>query len=501
MNSRSRLLLTLLLGLTAGACASSGGTTTPDTPENTTPTAEGRSFPPGTEPSRNTWTRSAAVYLDQAENTDDETAKRARYTSALEQARLSVQNAPNNPLGYYQAGVALLGLGQYSEAAQMLDRAEEIYPRYVLETRVLRERAWVNLYNAAVQALQANDENRAVEQMLLADAIYQGRPEARTNLAIIYTNRGDYESAVEWYRRTLETLRSEDRQYLPAATQAEWAEQESDVIFNLAQVYQRMDRRADAIALYREYVAANPQDATVKTQLALALAQEGQEAEAAQMFAEILNMQGLEDDDYYQIGIGLFNAGRFDDAVIAFERAVSANPNFRDAIYNLSQSLLAQANQQQDAGAADAELIAIHERLVAVGDQLSQVDPLSRTAALVVASSLRSLADLTDGATATNWRNRLLAQLERIEDMPIDVSNVSLSQAGPGRLRVSGQIMNLKLEPGTPISLRVTVLGPGGAAAATQDVTVNAPARDENASFSAELPVSGEITGWRYERI
>jgi tetratricopeptide (TPR) repeat protein len=500
MNSRSRLLLTLVLGLTAGACASGGATTTPDEPTST-PSAQGRTFPPGTEPTRNTWTRSAQVYLDQAENSNATDEKERRYTEALAQARLSIQNQEGNPLGYYQAGIALNGLGQYAEAAQMFDRAEELYPRYILETGPIRERAWVNLYNAAVQALQASDEERAVQQMLLADQIYQGRPEARTNLAVIYTNRGDYAQAIEWYQKTLETLRSEERQYKPANVQAEWAEQETDIVFNMAQVYQRMDRQADAIRLYREYLATNPNDASVKTQLALALSQEGQEAEAAQLFSEVLNMEGLADDDLYQIGIGLFNAGRFADAATAFDRAVAANAYFRDAGFNLTQALMALANEREGANAPAAEQIAIYERLVRASEALRGIDPSSRTAALVLAQTYRNLADLTSGATSTEWRNRLLAQLELIQDLPVDVSNVTLAAAGPGRVRLSGQVENLNVNPGSPINLRLTILGPGGAVLGTQDVTVTAPAREATVSFSQEFQVSGEIAGWRYEQL
>ena len=494
MNSRSRLTLTLALGLAVSACASSG-TPAADEPNPSAPVS-GRTFPPGTEPSRNTWTRSAQVYLDQADATDAADTKQQRYTSALEQARLSIENQPNNPLGYYQAGISLIGLARYEEAAQMLDRAEELYPRYVLETGPRRQNAWVTLYNQAVQALQQSDEDRAVEFMLTADKIFQSRPEARTNLAVIYTNRGDYPRAIEWYEKTLETLRSEEREYLSPEVQAEWAEQETDIVFNMAQIYQRMDRRADAIRLYREYLATNPDDATVKTQLALALAAEGQEAEASALFAEIVNMEGLADDDYYQIGIGLFNAGRFDDAAMAFDRAVAANPHFRDAVFNLGQTLLAQAG-----AATGAEQIALYERLVEVGQRLTEIDPFSRTGALVLANAYRALADGTTGQVSTTWRNRLLAQLEVLQDMPFDISNVSLAQAGPGRLRLGGQLTNLTLDPGTPVGLRITIVGPGGTAIATQDVTVTAPAREGNASFSAEVPVSGEIAGWRYERI
>ena len=503
MNSRSPLLLTLVLGLTVSACASSGGATPePEgVPGAGAPNPAGRTFPPGTEPARNTWTRSAQVYLDQAENTDAADEKQRRYTEALEQARLSIQNQQGNPLGYYQAGIALHGLGQYAEAAQMFTRAEEIYPRYILETGPIRERAWVNLYNAGVQALQANDEARAIQQLEMADQIYQGRPEARSNLAVIYTNRGDYASAITWYERTLETLRGEDREYKSAEVQAQWAEQEGDIVFNMAQVYQRMDRRADAIRLYREYLAVNPNDASVKTHLALALSQEGQEDEAGRLYNEVLNSEGLADEDLYQIGIGLFNAGRFADAATAFDRAVAANAYFRDAAFNLTQALMALANEREDANAPAAERVALYERLVRASEGLRGVDPSSRTAALVLAQAYRSLADLTSGATSTEWRNRLLAQLELIQDLPIDVSNVMLAPAGPGRIRMSGQVANLTMNPGSPINLRLSILGPGGTVIATQDVSVTAPAREENVSFSQEFQVSGEIAGWRYERI
>lgn len=500
MMNRSRWLLALTLGLTAGACASGGGTTDTE-PSPTTPNASERTFPPGTEPARNMWTRSAQIYLDEAENTDALDAKRSEYTRALEQARLSIQNQPNNPLGYYQAGVALIGLGQYQEAGRMLDRAEEIYPRYVLETGPRRQNAWIAVYNEAVQALQANNEDLAVEKMIFADQVFQGRPEARTNLAVIYTNRGDYQQALEWYGRTLETLRADEVQYMTRQVQEEWADKESDVIFNMAQVYQRMDRRADAIVLYREYVAEHPDDAAVKVQLALALSAEGQETEAAALFAEVLDMEGLADDEYYQIGIGLFNAGRFDDATTAFERAVAVNPHFRDAVFNLSQALLAQANAQRQAGASSVELSALYERLVQIGESLREIDPFSRTAGLVLASSYRTLADITSGAESTAWRNRLVGLLEEMQDQPFDITNVSLTQTGPGRIQLSGAVENLNLNPGAPIALRASVVGPTGAALATEEVRVAAPARGESTSFRIDFEVQGEIAGWRYERI
>lgn len=500
MNRNSRWLLALALSLTTGACAASGGTSTEGTPAPDEGTVQ-RTFPPGTEPSRNVWSRSAQIYIDQAESTDAADEKRSEYTQALEQARLSIQNEPNNPIGYYQAGISLIGLGQYEEAGRMLDRAEQIYPRYRLETGPRRQNAWVTIYNRAVQQLQQGNEDQAVELMETADLIYRDRPEARVNLGIIYTNRGDFDTAIQWYDRALETLRSDEVQYLTEATRAEWAETETSVVLNLAGIYARTDRQAQAIELYREYLADNPDDSAVRVQLALLLSAQGQEVEAAAMFDEVLNMEGLDAVDYYQIGIGLFNAGRFDGAVTAFERATAANPHFRDAVYNLAQALLARAGQLVDAGASSAEVTATYERLAEVANSLRGIDPFGRTAAVLVASAYQNLAEATSGAASTQWRNRLVTILEEIESLPFDVTNMALNQVAPGRYAVSGTIENLNLAAGAPINLRVSVLGPDGAVAATENVTVQAPAREQTTTFTAELAVQGEIAGWRYERI
>lgn len=500
MFGKSRWLLALTMSVALGACAS-GGAGTGETTEPDGAEVQGREFPPGTAPSRNVWTRSAQIYLEEGQSTDAADERQAAFTRALEQARLSIQNEGGNPLGYYQAGVALLGLQQWREAAQMLDRAEQIYPRYLLETEPRRQNAWVTLYNQAVQALQQGSEDGAIELMETADLVYQNRPEARVNLAILYTNRGEFDSAIQWYNRALETLRGEARDYVSAETRRDWAETESDVVLNLAGVYNRTNRQAEAAELYREYLETNPDDAAVRVQLALLLSAQGQEAEAAAMFDQVLNMQGLDAIDYYQIGIGLFNAGRFEGAVTAFERASQANPYFRDALYNLAQALLARGNELADAGASAAEANAVYERLGRAATAMREIDPFSRTAAVLEASAYQKLAENTSGATSTEWRNRLVRVLEGIENLPIDVTNVALSQTGTGRYAITGTVENLSLNAGTPIVLRFSVLGANGQAAATQEVTVQAPAREQTATFRAEFEVTGEIAGWRYERV
>jgi len=500
---RNRLALSLAMGLALSACAS-GGAGTGTTGAGDAPPADeaqGRTFPPGTSPSNNVWTRSAQVYLDRADQTNYEPDQRAAYEQALEQALQSVENEPDNPLGYYQAGVSYLGLGQGQQAAEMFDRAVEIYPRYTLQVDPLREREWIRLYNEAVSALQAGNEDLAIERMRAADAAYAGRPEARTNLAVIYTNRGDYDQAIQYYRGALEILQGERVEYLSAEDRAEWAEMESNAIFNLAQVLTRTDRSAEAIQLYQDYLAENPDDAAVKVQLALALSRLDRDAEAAELFADVLSRQDLTADQYYQVGVGLFNASRFEGAVTAFERAVAANPYFRDAVYNLAQALLARSGELADDAAARDEYLAVNERLIAVAEQLREADPLNRNVLAILAGAYRTMADANTGAASDRWRNQLVQVLESHEEMPYEVAEVTLTRVTPTSIRLSGQLTNLNAQAGSQAGLRFSLLNASGTAVATQQVTVDVPVQEQSTTFSTQFDVQGDVAGWSYEHV
>lgn len=505
MSGRTALALVLSLGVGLSACASGGASNGADpAPTRTNTDAVEREYAPGTAPSSNRSTRSAEVYLEQARNADNQEEAAGDYRMALERAQESIGLEPNNPLGYYQAGVAHLGLGNLQQAGEMLDRAEEIYPRYAEDTRVLRQRAWATNYNEAIAAIQQGNQELAIQKMEAADAIYAGAPEARVNLGIIYTNRGEFERALDYYEGALEILQGPEVQYLTPERRADWAEQEGVVLFNMAEVLRRLDRGDEALELYRTYLSDNPGDATAQVQLGMLLldvqgdAPQAQ-AEAQRLFESALENPDLDPEDYSRIGIGLFNAGRFDAAARAFERAVAANPYFREAVFNLSQSLLAHANELEDT--APEEYIATNERLVAVAEQLLELDPFYRTGYATLATGYRALADATEGATSQRWRDELVSVLQRYEALPFNVSDVTLTSTGAGSIALTGQLENINVAAGTPIRLQFSLIDPSGTAVATREVSVPAPAAGQTTSFDAQFQVEGEIAGWRYSRL
>ena len=204
-------------------------------------------------------------------------------------------------------------------------------------------------------------------------------------------------------------------------------------------------------------------------------------------------------DEYYKVGVGLFNAGRFEAAARAFERAVAANPYVRDAVFNLSQALLAQSGQLE--GSNPQQYIAVNERLVAVAQDLVEMDPLYRNGLATLAGAYRALADATSGSTSDQWRNRLVQTLQRYEEMDVAVSNITLTRTGTSSITLSGDIENLDARAGANVQLEFSLLNASGSPIATETVSVPAPNQEQTTGFRAEFSVQGDIAGWRYRQL
>src|SRR5690606_5464602 len=113
-------------------------------------------------PSNNMHTRSAETYLSQADREAVVADKVAALNSALEAAFAGIENDPDNPRSWFQAGQAYIGLQDWAGADSVFDRAESLYPEYAEEINPMRQAAWIDAYNAGVTALQANNVEEAI---------------------------------------------------------------------------------------------------------------------------------------------------------------------------------------------------------------------------------------------------------------------------------------------------------------------------------------------------
>ncbi len=452
MNRTRGLILALAAATTLGACASSGSQAAAT--QTVTPTAApadtGKSYPPGlAQPSENDFTKRAEILLVKAQASKDDAGRTADYQQAAQTAQQGLQQDSLNPKLWLQLGQAWAGAGDYQKADSAFSRAQTIYPAYEPDIESERESAWVNAFNGGVQAMQAQNDDEAIAQMEKANVIYDKRPEALLNLASLYIRNEETEKAADAYSKVLEIVNGPARQNLPAEVTADWDK-------------------------YAEMARSN----------------------TAQLYAQA-GVQSFRDEDYAA-------------AATNFEKALKINPYYRDALHNLAQALYVETSgleaKQDSVPAAqakeiEAKLNELYPKFQKIAERVHDIDPYNANVDLLLARAYRGLGVLaSDTAQQKQYQNKALAVLEESQKMPFEVTNLQVSLADSA-VDLQGAIQNKNLAPGTPVTLKFSMLAEDGSVVGTKSVTVNAPEKDAATGFEVSVPVSKSVLGWKYERV
>jgi tetratricopeptide (TPR) repeat protein len=461
MKIRSVTMLLLLGGMglaTACAPATTGG----GTGAAASPAAA--NYPPGIRPRDTDVTRRAQVLLLQEQ-----------YDQALQTLQPALQTDTTNARVFLLAGQAQAGQGNVDEAMRSFETAQRLFPAFEMEVIPLREEAWGRLFNEGVAAYQRGDMDETARLWERANRLYDFRPEAFQNLAAIYTQRNEYDRAIQAYQQAIQAL---DRNLPTREWTAEEQESRTEALESiqepLAELLLFTERYADAERLFRQQVERDPENMGLQSRLAASIAaQPGREAEAQQMYTRLLATPGLQADDYDMIGRALFTARDYARAGEAFARVAQARPNFRDAVFNQANALYA-SEQWQD--------------LRPVGERLLQLDPLNEDAYFMLARAQSQTGANLDA----------LASLERAEALPVKLSSMTMSP-GEGRTTVRGTVTGVAATQGSPVQLRFTFRGEDGQVLGTQTATINAPARDATARFNVEFANPARAAGYSYE--
>jgi tetratricopeptide (TPR) repeat protein len=235
------------------------------------------------------------------------------------------------------------------------------------------------------------------------------------------------------------------------------------------------------------------------------LARAGKTEEAAAIYRELLAEEELSEATLFNIGIGLFRAQDFGQAARAFERARELNPVSHETLYNLGQSLYAQASRlETESETADAarkqeiqtELGRLYGELLTRTEELLTLDPTNRNAMMMLAQSQRSLAELDTG-NPDALRRSALATLEAHEATPFEITNIRIVPT-EGSVQILGRVTNLKAAEGSTITFRFSAIDRAGIEIAGEDVTVTAPAVGAGTNFDMRLTVPEGAAGWKY---
>ena len=183
------------------------------------------------------------------------------------------------------------------------------------------------------------------------------------------------------------------------------------------------------------------------------------------------------------IGVRHYDAGRFGDALAAFDTLAARDSLHRDAAYNRALTLARLAPTAATAatrGAARAHA----DALGGAARRALAFDPLSAALHALVAR-----ADLAAGRARAARRAH-----DRAESLPVDVRGVRFdAETGEGAIELLGRTA----PAGTPLRFEVTLLRPEGPAE-TLVVRTSAPARGARLDVPVRFETRIGATGLRY---
>ncbi len=478
MKMRGVFALLMALGVVLEGCASGGGGGGGGggaAPAG--PTGSGAALLTGGARERETDNTDAAEEALEAaleaQESQNEAGAQAQFQAAMTAAQAAIAEDATNPLAYRLAGEAALGLGDYDQAAQHLDRAIEMRPIYDLELSPVRENAYINLYSEAIPLLQASQFMEAAEILEDANAIYPKRAEAVITLAQIYAQERQHDQAIEKIDEARAFLNSDAMAEVDSATAAQWREDGGNLLLMRGQVLADAGRFEEAITTYREVVAEDPSNIAVQQDIAAILMQMGREDEAVAEYERLLNQPGLTGTDYYRIGVGFYNNEDNERAATAFERAAGAASRDRDALEMWTRSLY---------------LDSAYAAMPPVAERWIELDPSSQIALSLLAQATNQSGDAQGAAEI----------MRRVEQLFVVVDDLEMRRGGNTAI-VNGSVANRNINPGDRVTLTFTFYNASGQPIGTarHQATVQAPG--EKQVFQVDFSGNQEIAGYSYE--
>jgi len=391
--------------------------------------------------------------------------KKPLYEQAMTPLKLAMAKNPENAKVWLYAGQVYVGLSDFLGADSAFKKAEALHPAYAEDIAGEREVAWVEAFNAGIQAMDQNADE-AIKQLELAELMYPHRPEAKMNLGALYAQKNQSEKAVQAFEGAIASTNGPLKEKLKPEDQANWK------------------RYADM---------------------------------AKMNIAQIRGAEGVEE----------FNAQRWEAAAAKFQQAAQVNPYARDYWFNLGQAYYAQVGgleekrdsllaaetalkkvkgkeaeakvKADEAAKLSAQMLPLYAKIIELFEKTMQLDPANQTSYDLIGRSQKLTGDLAaDAAQKTQWQNKALATFQAREALAFEVEGLT-AVAQENQATIKGTVKALKAAPGSPIKFRITLLGIDGSTVGQQEVTVAAPATGQTAPFEAKAAVTGEVAGWKYE--
>jgi tetratricopeptide (TPR) repeat protein len=429
---------------------------------------------------------SAAGYLKAAIETDVPESK-TRILGQGEKVDLEAiqQNSQEkNPAAWYYLGRIYLQQGNLYPADTALTKAEQLAPDCAQDIAGYRRSAWVALVKAGTKFEEDKNPDSALVMYRQAGAIYRGSPIAFYQTAAILNDKGQTDSAAYYFGQAAAVVSTDTTDIKVRDRSA----------FNQGALLLNGKKYDQAAVVFEQYLKRAPKDMEAKRGLAAAYRGSGKIEQAQALEKELVAAggapgatgapgapgAGAASQDLMSAGVNAYNDKKYADAAAAFEKLVAAEPNNRDALYNLSNTYLAMKNGP---------------KLAATAAKLVAIEPLNEIALKLQGEGYKQSAKVDDAVKTA----------EQVLALPTDVKASDFSATGSGgtlTLTATGraaQTPSGKAIPAVAVPIVVEFLSGTGAVVATQEAQVPALA----VGASQEIKVAGQgsgITAWRYKR-
>jgi tetratricopeptide (TPR) repeat protein len=433
----------------------------------------------------------ASQYIEAAGRTKYEDDRQARIADAVRQLEAAAQSsdADRVTLWYFFGQVYLLKHDLRGADSAFAKAEAATDPECRLDMVRRRRNEWVPLQNAGVEQMNAGNVDSALALFRRASLIYRGAPYGYLNMATIFVNRDQNDSAIFYYRaaaRSSDDPRTEEARstaLFNAARLLHRAAEDSSAVRaeaqrrGVADSTVRSERLRTTLDAYREVLRARPRDLPAQASVAGVLMALHRSDEARAAYDSMLaHSDSMSSFDLFDAGVALFRQDRHELAARAIELGLAKNRCHRDALFNLTNAYLAARDSVHLLGAA--------RRLVAV-------DSMNR-------SSLRLLAVAQQ---RNGDQQGTLHTLLRVDSLPWEVS-VLRFEAGDSTATLRGVVSNLQAKSLPGFKLTVEFVNAACEEVGTQQVDL--PDLNANtsagASYDFNLTVNGRgIVAWKYK--
>jgi len=431
---------------------------------------------------------SGATYLKTGIETDvPENQARALESGEKVLLEAMQQNKQgNNPAAWYYLGRIYLQRGDIYGADSALTRAEKLAPDCAKEIDGYRQNAWVALIKGGNDFEEKKNLDSALVLYGQAGTIFRKSPIPYYQAASVYNEQGKTDSAAAYYGRAVaagaNTTDTTERKIRDRSG------------FNQGAVLLNAQKYPEAAQAFERYLQWQPNDIEAKRGLAAAYRSMGQAEKAQALEQQIVAAGGAPSagggaggaaggagsTDLMNIGVTRYNEKKYAEAAEAFAKVATAEPNNRDALFNLANTYFALKDGP---------------KLLETAQKLSALEPLNENSLKLVGEGYKQ-AGKVDEAVKTAEQVLALPVDVRVNDLAATANGATLTGTATGR---EAQTPAGKPIPPAPIALTVEFLDAKGGVVGSQDVQVPVLAPGKSQEITATAQGAG-IVAWRYKR-